>query len=184
MEYKLKKAKDIKRRCNDCDMFYACYWDNNGKYESPQDCIDDIGIEFNYGKVGEDEKPKMVVLNNFAHFLNKQPWVRREDVDKTREVIIHAYPIGAIVGLKSDYGDFYRVAVVCTLSQWGNKDYSLNEGSIPGYGVVFLNKEGEPVSFSAWHSERELSLISDDISYGRKLIRYYEEKFIKRKKTI
>lgn len=182
MEYKLKKAKDIRRRCDDCDMFYTCHWGDNGKYDSQQDCIEDIGIEFNYGKVGEDEKPKVVVLNNFAHFLNERPWVRRDDVDKMREVISPAYPLGAIVGLKSRYGDIDKVAVVCTLPIWGNHSpYSINKGSVPEYGVVFLNEEGEPIGYSAWHSVRELSLVSDDISYGRKLLRYYEEKIIKRK---
>lgn len=42
------------------------------------------------------------------------------------------------------------------------------------YKLIALNKDGIPVNATAWYKEDMLTLISDDVEYGKKVIAVYK----------
>jgi len=53
--------------------------------------------------------------------------------------------------------------------QFGSND-------VDNYALLLIDGEDGSLSFSAWYKENQLTLISDDIEAGLKLIAQYEEK--------
>ena len=107
-------------------------------------------------------------LTNTGCFVSKNPVIEKEL--NTISNYLPRFKIGMIVTTKCDGKTKYGViANVHCGYEVGRKE---NCRSI--YGIVFINQDGYPTRYSAWHDEDDLDIACDTLEYGYKLLSYYE----------
>ena len=50
--------------------------------------------------------------------------------------------------------------------------------NIDSYSLIVLNDNGKPVNSISWYTENQLTLISDDVGEGKRIIEEYEFNYI------
>lgn len=81
------------------------------------------------------------------------------------------FSIGTIVKVEAPAS--FLAVVEYTYADRYSKDCNLNYKL---YSLIELNEEGLPIRSTAWYSEENLSLVSNDTIYGHKVIEYYYSK--------